>query len=53
MSLLEKLPAQEKAKVYFIHFNPTNPLLQNIPPAQKEILEKGYKLAEEGLILPL
>lgn len=53
MRLLDDLPAQEKAKVHFIHFNHTNPLLQDNHPAKKEVLKKGYHIAEEGFILPL
>ena len=45
------LPYSEKQKIHFIHFNHTNPLLQEGSYAQKEILEKGFKLAKEGQII--
>ncbi|BDS10449.1 MBL fold metallo-hydrolase [Aureispira anguillae] len=53
MRLFEDLPASEKAKIHFIHFNHTNPILQKNSNAKQEVLEKGYKIAEEGLIVDL
>ncbi|MCH2021240.1 MAG: MBL fold metallo-hydrolase [Saprospiraceae bacterium] len=49
MKLFEDLPAVEKAKIHFIHFNHTNPILQTKSSAKKEVLENGYKIAEEGI----
>lgn len=53
MHLFDDLPASEKTKVHFIHFNHTNPILQEQHSAKKEVLEKGYNIAEEGLIINL
>lgn len=53
MRLFEKLPAAEKAKIHFIHFNHTNPILQENSAAKKEVLEKGYRIAEEGMVITL
>jgi pyrroloquinoline quinone biosynthesis protein B len=53
MRLFDDLPASEKTKVHFIHFNHTNPILQEQHPAKREVLEKGYNIAEEGLIINL
>lgn len=53
MRLLDDLPALERAKVHFIHFNHTNPVLQEGHSAKQEVLEKGYQIAEEGLVIPL
>jgi len=49
MQLFEDLSADEKAKIHFIHFNHTNPLLRQNSAARKEVLKKGFKLAEEGM----
>lgn len=46
--LFSRLPAKDKAKIFFIHMNHTNPLLQEGSAAQKEVLEKGFMLAREG-----
>ena len=53
MSLLQDLSASEKAKVHFIHFNHTNPLIQEKSPEYQEVLKKGYKIAKEGQIIGL
>ena len=51
--LLQNLPAAQRAKVYFIHFNHTNPLLHPASPERREVLRQGFHLAEEGLVLDL
>jgi len=45
-------PAVEKRKLTFIHFNHTNPLLWD-KHAQKELLQAGFSLAEEGMMIGL
>lgn len=42
------LPAAERAKVHFIHFNRTNPALDPSGPAAQEIRGAGFGLAVEG-----
>jgi pyrroloquinoline quinone biosynthesis protein B len=49
--LFSELPYKDKAKVFFIHLNHTNPLLQDGSPAQKEVEGKGFKLAREGQVV--
>ena len=51
MKLFSELPEKDKQKVYFIHFNHTNPLLQEGSNAQKEVFEKGFNIAKEGQII--
>ena len=51
--LLATLPATERAKVYFIHFNHTNPLLAPGSPERQQVLRQGFHLADEGLVLEL
>jgi pyrroloquinoline quinone biosynthesis protein B len=53
MNLFEVLSKEERAKVHFIHFNHTNPILQENSAAKKEVLKKGYRIAEEGLKIAL
>jgi pyrroloquinoline quinone biosynthesis protein B len=51
MELFSTLTETDKQKVHFIHFNHTNPLLIKGSAAQKEVFEKGFKLAKEGQII--
>ncbi len=43
-----KLPAMERAKIRFIHFNHTNPVLWGNSEAAQSVLGQGFGLAEEG-----
>jgi pyrroloquinoline quinone biosynthesis protein B len=47
MRKFESLPPEEKAKIHFIHFNHTNPLIWN-PVKRKEVENEGFWVAEEG-----
>ena len=51
MELFSTLSNTDKQKVHFIHFNHTNPLLIEGSAAQKEVFEKGFNLAKEGLVI--
>lgn len=53
IQLFSKLKKSDKAKIFFIHFNHTNPLLQNHSSAQEKVIKEGYKLAFEGMELML
>lgn len=48
MDLLKNLPASEKAKVHFIHFNHTNPVMNAKSLENKEVRKKGFKVAFQG-----
>lgn len=52
MEHLQGIPEFEKAKVHFIHFNHTNPVLRDTPQRQ-EIIKNGFKVAQEGSVLGL
>lgn len=52
-ALLDGLPKSERAKVYFIHFNHSNPLVQGDPVKLRGLARKGFRMASEGLRLPL
>ena len=48
MALFDNLPGAERAKVQFIHFNHTNPLLNPASEACKKVRGKGYGIAQFG-----
>lgn len=48
--LLQDEDLQTKNKVYFIHFNHTNPLLWDLT-TQKQVLKNGFKLAKQGQVI--
>jgi pyrroloquinoline quinone biosynthesis protein B len=50
--LFKDLPASEKAKITFIHFNHTNPLILDSP--ERALVESmGFKVAYEGMRIEL
>jgi pyrroloquinoline quinone biosynthesis protein B len=53
MTLLEALPAAERDKVWFIHLNHTNPLLDNDSDESRLVRSKGFHIATEGIRLDL
>jgi len=53
MGLFENIPSAEKEKIHFIHFNHTSPLLNVASEQSKEVLKKGFGIAEKGLKLEL
>jgi pyrroloquinoline quinone biosynthesis protein B len=53
MALLKDLPAAERGKVYFIHFNHSNPLVQKNAAKLKEVTRSGFHVAKRGLKLVL
>lgn len=50
---LKGMTTKDKSKVYFIHFNHTNPLLQSNSIAQKQVKTLGYNIAKQGDIFDL
>lgn len=51
--LLKNLPLSEKNKVYFIHFNHSNPLVQDNRQKIKELKTKGFNVTFQGQKLDL
>lgn len=43
-----QLPAVERAKIHFIHFNHSNPLNRNDSEAGHAVLQQGLRVAEQG-----
>lgn len=50
---LKDLSKKDKEKVIFIHFNHTNPLIKKDSAERKKIINKGFRVADEGLILSM
>lgn len=48
MERFASLPAEEKAKVQFIHMNHTNPLLRPQSAEREQVFDAGFGIAEEG-----
>ena len=53
MELFDSMEEKEKNKIYFIHLNHTNPLLNKESEQYKFVRVKGYNVAEEGMKLKL
>jgi pyrroloquinoline quinone biosynthesis protein B len=53
MTLFKDLPFEEKIKIIFIHFNHTNPVLNEKSVEYREVIEAGYRIAKEGQVLEL
>ena len=49
VDLFSSLSLTEKQKIWFIHFNHTNPLIDKSSKQYKEVKSKGFNVAEEGL----
>ena len=48
MDLLQHLPASERAKVHFIHYNHTNPIRDPETAESAEVKERGFNVARRG-----
>jgi pyrroloquinoline quinone biosynthesis protein B len=53
MQLFDTLPAKEKEKIMFIHFNHTNPLLNEQSEETKLVKSKGFGIADVNLRINL
>ena len=53
MDLFDSLSNDEKKRVIFIHMNHTNPLLIDGSAEQKEVEQRGFRFATEGMRLEL
>ena len=53
LELFKNLKLKEKRKIYFIHLNHTNPLLNSDSEEYKNVVSKGFNVANEGLELKL
>ena len=53
MEVLKNLSNKDKSKVYFIHLNHTNPLLQKNSLERKTVISKGFNYAKQGMTIRL
>jgi pyrroloquinoline quinone biosynthesis protein B len=53
MALFKSLGPEDRSKVHFIHFNHTNPILQQESDEALEIKQNGYNIATFGQIITL
>jgi pyrroloquinoline quinone biosynthesis protein B len=53
LSLFQSLSATDRKKIYFIHFNHTNPLLNPESRESKKVLGLGFQIAREGMLFEL
>lgn len=53
MEHFKRLPSEEKQKIYFIHFNHTNPLLNSESEAYKTVINNGFNIAQIDMIISL
>jgi pyrroloquinoline quinone biosynthesis protein B len=51
MDLFNPLGPAEKKKIWFIHFNHTNPLVRKEALASKEVKDRGFNMASSGLVI--
>ena len=53
MELFKDLSAEDKAKIHFIHFNHTNPLLNKNSKEYQEVIRRGFNIANYGDVFEL
>lgn len=53
MARFQGFSAEQRQKVWFIHFNHTNPLLDAASEASQFVIREGFNIAREGIRLPL
>lgn len=53
MDLFAALSAEERARIWFIHINHTNPLLDAESIESKAVIAAGFNIAREGVRFPL
>lgn len=53
MNLFKDLPAAEKKKIYFIHFNHTNPVIDKMSNRYQQVIQNGFNIAEVYTVFSL
>lgn len=53
MEAFKALPASEKNKIHFIHFNHTNPIIDRNSKEAKQVLEAGFNIARFNDVIHL
>ncbi|MEL6590208.1 MAG: MBL fold metallo-hydrolase [Bacteroidota bacterium] len=53
LKLFNTLSPDLRSRIYFTHFNHTNPVLNPGSAERQTLLDEGYRVAEEGMVLAL
>jgi pyrroloquinoline quinone biosynthesis protein B len=53
MDLLQHVADRGATKIFFIHLNHSNPLLDRLSDAYREVVARGFNVAEELMEVPL
>lgn len=53
MNRFKDLQASEKQKIYFIHFNHTNPVINKTTKQYRQVIENGFHIAEINALIKL
>ena len=53
LELFNDLSGAEKRRIFFIHFNHTNPLIDRSSKQYKDVKSKGFNVAQDGLRITL
>jgi pyrroloquinoline quinone biosynthesis protein B len=53
MKLFKDLPPAEKKKIYFIHFNHTNPVINKKSKQYRLVVQNGFNIAALNTVFPL
>ncbi len=53
MNRFKDLQASEKKKIYFIHFNHTNPVINKTTKQYRQVIENGFNIAEINTLIKL
>ncbi|MBA4258731.1 MAG: pyrroloquinoline quinone biosynthesis protein PqqB [Chitinophaga sp.] len=48
MERFKSMPLKDKQKIHFIHFNHTNPLINNKSKATEKVIKAGFNIAKRG-----
>ncbi|WP_439505985.1 MBL fold metallo-hydrolase [Sediminibacterium sp.] len=48
MDRFKSMPLKDKQKIHFIHFNHTNPLINNKSIATEKVIKAGFNIAQRG-----
>ena len=53
MKLFKDLSTKEKKKIYFIHFNHTNPVINKKSKQYRQVIQSGFNIAGINTVFPL
>lgn len=53
MKLFKDLSIKEKKKIYFIHFNHTNPVINTTSKQYRQVIQSGFNIAGINTVFPL